>query len=182
MRVIIAKVFIGGMKLIATLNGEFGALPIIGDSMYGSISSSITGPISDCASWHLVHRRANRHHQGAEDQIGDQEEHQQVDDQHRVDDAEHRERIQRQQTEAEIDRHRQQTDAELPEQLARHQLERRHGREQHFDDAAGLLLDRRGHQRLPADDDADEQQHPTMNGSNAHELRAAPAARRPPSR
>src|SRR5687768_1055416 len=49
-RDIIANVLIGGMKLTAMLNVEFGARPIIGDSMYGSIIRIMIGPIIDCAS------------------------------------------------------------------------------------------------------------------------------------
>src|SRR4030095_1966038 len=49
-RIIIAKVFTGGMKLSATANVELGSRPITGANIHGAMSASITGVISDCAS------------------------------------------------------------------------------------------------------------------------------------
>src|SRR5580658_5948598 len=49
-RAIIAKVLTGGMKLIATLNEEFGAAPMTGVRLYPATSRIMTGPMKDWAS------------------------------------------------------------------------------------------------------------------------------------
>src|SRR5262249_49127977 len=49
-RIIIANVFTGGMKLMATANVEFGSRPMTLAKSHGAMSASMTGVISDCAS------------------------------------------------------------------------------------------------------------------------------------
>ena len=65
------------------------------------------------------------------------------------------------QPDADVKRKHQHADRHLPEDLPGHQLDRRHRREQHFDDAIRLLLHGLRQQRLAAD--------------HAHRRRADPA-------
>ena len=61
-----------------TLSVEFGALPIIGDIDVRHQEQQHHRPHQRLRFLDLIHRRANRDHQRAEHQIGNQEEHQEV--------------------------------------------------------------------------------------------------------
>src|SRR5437764_549952 len=50
MRSSMAKLFMGGMKLMAVLSVEFGSREIGSESTYGMISRIMIGIINDCAS------------------------------------------------------------------------------------------------------------------------------------